>query len=174
MDDFKDTDLVCVTRYCPNCGTEIFCRSDFEKHRVFYLSEDMRDPTTSCPRCEFNLLKLPLEELIFDPDRLTGKGLPSRRLQAGQRLVEAVYTKGPEAFPSKAAAKRALNTVGAALFDLLSRGEKVRFPGIGSFAVKERRARTGRNPRTGEEIRIPAKKTVSFSPAKALKERLKG
>jgi len=173
MDDFTDTDLVCVTRYCPNCGTEIFCRSDFEKHRVFYLSEDMSDPTTSCPRCEFNLLKLPFEELIFDSDRLLSKGLHFRRPRAGQRLVEAVYTKGPEMFPSKAAAKRALNTVGAALSDLLSHGEKVRFPGIGSFTVRERRARTGRNPRTGEKLRIPAKKAVSFSPAKALKERLK-
>ena len=34
-------DVICVTRYCPHCGTEIFCRTDAGSHKVFYLSEDM-------------------------------------------------------------------------------------------------------------------------------------
>ena len=42
--------------------------------------------------------------------------------------------------------------------------------GFGTFSVANRKARTGRNPRTGEEIRIPASKTPKFTPGKALKE----
>jgi len=43
------------------------------------------------------------------------------------------------------------------------------YPGFGTFNVRERRARTGRNPRTGEEIQIAASKTVAFKPAPAFK-----
>jgi DNA-binding protein HU-beta len=47
-------------------------------------------------------------------------------------------------------------------------GERVAIPGLGVFGVKEKRARKGRNPRTGEEITISAKKVVVFKPAKSL------
>jgi DNA-binding protein HU-beta len=50
----------------------------------------------------------------------------------------------------------------------IASGERVTIPGLGVFGVKERRARKGRNPRTGEEIVIPSKKTVVFRPAKSL------
>jgi DNA-binding protein HU-beta len=46
------------------------------------------------------------------------------------------------------------------------------YPGFGSFTVRKRKARTGRNPQTGESIKIKASKTVGFKPAKALKDRL--
>jgi DNA-binding protein HU-beta len=46
----------------------------------------------------------------------------------------------------------------------------IQLAGFGSLSVKQRKATTGRNPRTGEEIKIPAKKVVKFSPAKKLKE----
>lgn len=46
------------------------------------------------------------------------------------------------------------------------------FPGFGTFKVKKRKARDGRNPQTGETIKIKASKTVGFKPAKALKDRL--
>ena len=58
--------------------------------------------------------------------------------------------------------------------DLLSKhlvnGSKVRIVGLGSFQVKRRQARMGRNPRTGEPVRIKASKKVTFRPAKELKE----
>jgi len=46
------------------------------------------------------------------------------------------------------------------------------YPGFGSFTVRKRKARQGRNPQTGETIKIKASKTVGFKPAKALKDRL--
>jgi len=52
----------------------------------------------------------------------------------------------------------------------LKRGAKISLPGFGTFSVANRKARTGRNPRTGEEIRIPATKTPKFKPGRALKE----
>lgn len=52
----------------------------------------------------------------------------------------------------------------------LARGETVALVGFGSFVVKTRAARTGRSPRTGETIHIPASKSVGFKPGKALKD----
>ena len=49
---------------------------------------------------------------------------------------------------------------------------KLSYPGFGTFLVRERKARTGRDPRTNAEIQIPASRTVGFRPAKALKESL--
>ncbi len=54
----------------------------------------------------------------------------------------------------------------------LSRGESVSLVGFGSFKVGERAAREGRNPRTGDPIKIPASKTAKFIPGKALKDQL--
>jgi DNA-binding protein HU-beta len=58
------------------------------------------------------------------------------------------------------------------LSDTLKHGDSVAISGFGSFKVVERKARKGRNPRTGEEIRIPARKAVKFTPGKTLKESL--
>ena len=49
-------------------------------------------------------------------------------------------------------------------------GDKVQLVGFGSFEVKERPARVGRNPRTGETIKIPARKVAKFKPGKALQD----
>jgi DNA-binding protein HU-beta len=165
-------DLVCVARYCPNCGTEIFCRSDYEKHRVFYLSEDMTDPTHACPQCQFDLISVPFELLLEDPDLARQRRSLPHRVQTGKRLVEAVFQRRPDLFGSKAATKRAIDAVGAVLFDLLSTGEDVRWSGLGSFRIQERKPRRGQNPRTGRELQIPAKKAIRFTPAKALKDKL--
>ena len=54
--------------------------------------------------------------------------------------------------------------------DGLKDGGKISLIGFGSFSVLERKARKGRNPKTGDEIEIPASKSVKFSPAKRLKE----
>jgi DNA-binding protein HU-beta len=165
-------DLVCVTRYCPNCGTEIFCRTEHGKRRVFYLSEDMTDPTNACPECEFNLISVPFELLLDDPELARERRMLPHTLQTGKRLVEAVFRRRPDLFGNKAATKKAIDAVGSVLFDLLSTGETVRWSGLGSFTIQERKARRGRDPRTGRELRIPAKKAVRFRPARALKEQL--
>ena len=67
-------------------------------------------------------------------------------------------------------AKLAVNAVFAAIEEALVNGDEVKIAGFGTFKVKERKERTGRNPRTKEEIIVPASKTLAFSPAKALKE----
>ena len=54
----------------------------------------------------------------------------------------------------------------------LKNGDSVRISGFGSLKVVKRKARKGRNPRTGKEIQIPASKAVKFTPGKALKESL--
>ena len=172
MDEFKDTDLVCVTRYCPHCGSEIFCRSDFDTHRVFYVSEDMTDPTHTCPHCHFNLMLLPADALLPETD--SRKTVPTRISTPGTKLTESLRRKNPEIFNSKASARRALNAVGATIFDALSAGEGLRWRGLGSFKIRQRKPRKGRNPRTGEELQIPARKVITFSPAKALKQELNG
>jgi DNA-binding protein HU-beta len=58
----------------------------------------------------------------------------------------------------------------ASIEQALSDGEKVQISGLGSFDVKERAERTGRNPKTKEKITIPAAKYPTFSASKALKE----
>jgi DNA-binding protein HU-beta len=55
------------------------------------------------------------------------------------------------------------------VINTIKSGERVTIPGLGVFGVKERRARKGRNPRTGEEILISSKKVVVFKPAMSLK-----
>ena len=87
--------------------------------------------------------------------------------------AELVAKVAAEAGVTKAAAERCVNAFVAALTDALAKGERVALPGLGVFNVKERKARKGRNPRTGEEITIPARKVVVFNPAKALKEKVK-
>ncbi|HZG85235.1 HU family DNA-binding protein [Paenibacillus sp.] len=57
--------------------------------------------------------------------------------------------------------------------DALQNGEKVQLVGFGNFEVRERTARKGRNPQTGEEIDIPASKVPAFKPGKALKDGIK-
>ena len=168
----KFNNLICVTRYCPSCGSEIFCTTDSDRHTVFYASEDMSDPTNICPRCQFDLFKLPYEVLPVEPGHAPDIRLLPHRVQAGKQLIEAVFKKDPETFTSKAAAKRALHAVGAVLFYLLASSEDVRWSGLGSFRIRERKARKGRNPQTGEELQIPAKRVITFSASKALKQRL--
>lgn len=63
---------------------------------------------------------------------------------------------------TKADAKKALDAFIETTTDALKKGDRVALVGFGSFSVAERSARTGRNPQTGKEITIPAKKVVKF------------
>ncbi|HAT3847774.1 TPA: DNA-binding protein HU-beta [Serratia marcescens] len=71
---------------------------------------------------------------------------------------------------SKAAAGRALDAVIASVTDSLKAGDDVALVGFGSFTVRERSARTGRNPQTGKELKIAAAKVPAFRAGKALKD----
>ena len=68
-----------------------------------------------------------------------------------------------------AQAEAAFENLFAIISESLEKGDAISISGFGSFKVVERKARKGRNPRTGEEIKIPASKTVKFTPGKALK-----
>ncbi|HCL23269.1 MAG TPA: DNA-binding protein HU, partial [Halomonas sp.] len=70
----------------------------------------------------------------------------------------------------KAAASRALDAMVESVTDSLKKGESVSLVGFGTFAIKERAARTGRNPQTGQPIEISAAKVPSFKAGKALKD----
>jgi DNA-binding protein HU-beta len=67
-------------------------------------------------------------------------------------------------------AAEVLDAVFATISDALRSGEGAKVPGFGSFALSERAARKGRNPATGETIKIKASKTVRFKVGKELKE----
>ncbi|MBU5466584.1 HU family DNA-binding protein [Virgibacillus sp. MSJ-26] len=85
-------------------------------------------------------------------------------------LVNAVAEKSEL---SKKDAGKAVDSVFETIMDSLSKGEKVQLIGFGNFEVRERAARKGRNPQTGEEIEIPASKVPAFKAGKALKDSVK-
>ena len=72
----------------------------------------------------------------------------------------------------KGQAERAVQLVFEDIVQALRTGDKVNISGFGTFAVSERKARTGRNPKTGEAIDIPASKSAKFKPGKSLKDEL--
>ncbi len=75
---------------------------------------------------------------------------------------------------SKADAGRALNAMTDAITSAMSSGDGVQLTGFGSFVVRERAARTGRNPQTGATINIAASKVAAFKAGKALKDAVNG
>lgn len=74
---------------------------------------------------------------------------------------------------TKASAENALNSFIASVEEVLASQGKLTLTGFGTFEVQERKARTGRNPRTGDTIKIPASKVVKFRPGKLLKDAVK-
>ncbi len=74
------------------------------------------------------------------------------------------------ALKTKAEAEKALAGILEAITGALTKGDKLTLTGFGSFDVKKTAARTGRNPRTGAAIKIPARKTVKYSVGKGLKD----
>ncbi len=82
-------------------------------------------------------------------------------------LIEALTNS---AGLTKADAGRVVDSIIDTIIKTLSKGEEVRLAGFGAFVVTKRAASTGRNPRTGEAIQIPASKNPKFRAAKALKD----
>jgi DNA-binding protein HU-beta len=71
---------------------------------------------------------------------------------------------------TKADAGKALDAMIASVTEGLTGGDRIALVGFGSWTVEQRSARTGRNPRTGDEIQIPAKKVVKFKPGAGLSD----
>ncbi|MBQ6164211.1 MAG: HU family DNA-binding protein [Clostridia bacterium] len=86
-------------------------------------------------------------------------------------LISAVAEK---AGTSKKDAEKAVNAVFAVVTDALAGGDGVQIAGFGSFEVRERAEKQGRNPRTGETITVPAAKIPAFKAGKGLKDAVAG
>ena len=86
-------------------------------------------------------------------------------------LVAAISAKTGD---SKKATEDAINAFVAVVSEALKGGDKVQLVGFGSFEVRKRAARKGRNPQTKEEIKIPASKAQVFKAGKALKDLVNG
>ena len=87
-----------------------------------------------------------------------------------KEFVDLYAVKGN--FESKAEAERKLDALLGLFSEVLVKGDDVNFIGWGKFEVKETPARTGRNPKTGEEVAIPAKKVVKFKAGKGLADKV--
>jgi DNA-binding protein HU-beta len=84
--------------------------------------------------------------------------------------TELVGSVAEKAGITKKDADRVINALFGTIEETLVKGDKVQLVGFGTFEVRERAARTGRNPQTGAEIQIPATKVPAFKPGKALKD----
>lgn len=85
-------------------------------------------------------------------------------------LVDAVATKSEL---TKQDSKRAVDALIETISNTLAQEEKIQLVGFGTFEIRERAGRTGRNPQTGEQMTIPASKSPAFKPGKELKEAVK-
>ena len=84
--------------------------------------------------------------------------------------ADLVEKMAGEAGVSKVAAEKALNAFVDGVKGALKKGENVTLIGFGTYSVASRKARVGRNPQTGAELKIPARKVVKFKPGKGLKD----
>ena len=87
--------------------------------------------------------------------------------------AELIDAMGTKANLSKADSKKALDAFTATLADALKKGDRISLIGFGSFSVSKRAARKGRNPRTGKEIKIAAKKVIKFKAGAGLTKHVK-
>jgi len=83
-------------------------------------------------------------------------------------LVQRVAAQNPHLYQRDV--ENIVNAIFGGIVDALARGDRVELRGFGAFSVKNRPARTGRNPRTGEAIKIKAAKVPKFTAGKALKD----
>ncbi|AEN87783.1 HU family DNA-binding protein [Priestia megaterium] len=91
----------------------------------------------------------------------------------GMNKTELINAVAEASELSKKDATKAVDAVFDTILEALKAEDKVQLIGFGNFEVRERAARKGRNPQTGEEIEIPASKVPAFKPGKALKDAVK-
>ncbi len=87
--------------------------------------------------------------------------------------AELVEEVSGEAGLSKRETQKVIDAIIGTIGDTLAAGGKVTLVGFGTFGVRQRKARTGRNPQTGATLQIPAKKVARFVPGKDLKNKVK-
>ena len=87
--------------------------------------------------------------------------------------TELVHTVAAQAELTKKDATVAVDALFETISSAQAKGEKIQLIGFGTFETRERAARTGRNPQSGEQIQIPASKIPAFKPGKELKEAVK-
>jgi DNA-binding protein HU-beta len=87
--------------------------------------------------------------------------------------AELIASIGKESKISKASAEKAVNAFTNAVTKALKKGDKLALTGFGTFSVAKRRARTGRNPQTGKEIKIPSTRVAKFKAGNLLKNAVK-
>jgi len=85
-------------------------------------------------------------------------------------LIQRISQKNPHLYQRDV--ERIINTVFDKIVEALGHGDRVELRGFGAFSVKERQARDGRNPRTGESVQVEAKRVPFFKTGKELRERL--
>ena len=87
--------------------------------------------------------------------------------------AQLIASIGKEAKISKASAEKAVNAFTNTVMKALKKGDKLALTGFGTFSVAKRRARAGRNPKTGKEIKIPAMRVAKFKAGNLLKSAVK-
>jgi DNA-binding protein HU-beta len=87
--------------------------------------------------------------------------------------AELITAIGKEAKISKAVAERAINSFTNSIVKALKKGDKLTLTGFGTFSVAKRKAKMGRNPQTGKEIKIPARRVAKFKAGNILKGAVK-
>lgn len=88
--------------------------------------------------------------------------------------ADLVETVANEAEMTKKDAEKLVEIIFDTIIQTLNNGEKIELRGFGSFRLRQRNARQGRNPKTGEAVNIPAKRVAYFKPGKDLKEIVNG
>ncbi len=87
-------------------------------------------------------------------------------------LIQILAEENPHLYQRDV--EKIVNTVFEEIIDAMSRGDRVELRGFGAFSVKQRDARTGRNPRTGEAVAVDEKHVPFFKTGKLLRDRLNG
>lgn len=101
----------------------------------------------------------------------SGKDIESRSTMTKADIVEKVYQKiGFSKKESSELVEQVFNTIKKTLEE----GEKVKISGFGNFIVREKHERIGRNPQTGDQIKISARRVLTFRPSQVLKAMLNG
>lgn len=91
---------------------------------------------------------------------------PGERTMTKADIIEAIYEKVGY---SKKDAADLVELIFNTIKDTLSRGEKIKISGFGNFVVRDKKARTGRNPQTGDAIKISERRVLTFKPSQVLR-----
>lgn len=92
------------------------------------------------------------------------------KVMTKSELIEVIATQNPDL--TKKQVEFIVNGVFSSIKDALKTGDKVEIRGFGSFKIREKNSKTGRNPKTGDKVEVPSKNVPYFKPGKEIKELL--